>query len=137
MFQPLYVRPLNNEERESLLSSRQMANREEAMRASVILLSSEGRTATEISQQLGVHSTNVKKWIRRFNESGLPGLAVKKRGPQGGPRPRFTPTQIEEIIRLSSRAPASLGYGFKAWTPQKLATAAMERGVVESISHVT
>src|ERR1044071_3088334 len=111
MFQPLYVRPLNDEEKESLLTSVQAANREEAVRASVILLSSEGRTATEISQQLGVHPTNVKKWIRRFNEPGLAALAAKTRGPQGGPRPRFPPSQIEEIIRLAARPPASLGYG--------------------------
>ena len=26
---------------------------------------------------------------------------------------------------------------FKVWTPQKLATAAMERGIVDRISHVT
>src|SRR5689334_7894971 len=122
MFQPLYVRSLTNEEQESLRLSRQAANREEATRAAVILFSAEGLTAAEISQQLGVHPTNVKKWIRRFNESGLTGLAVKKRGPQGGPRPRFTPAQVEEIIRLAARPPATLGYTFKAWTPQKLAT---------------
>ena len=66
----------------------------------------------------------VKKWLRRFNETGLEGIAVKKRGPQGGPRPRFTPSQVEDIVCLATRPPASLGYAFKAWTPQKLATAA-------------
>lgn len=137
MFQPLYVRSLEADEKELLLGSRQSASREESMRATVILLSSEGRTATEISQLLGAHPTNVKKWIRRFNEAGPAGIAVKKRGPQGGPRPRFTPSQIDEIARLAARPPASLGYSFKAWTPQKLATVAMERGIVESISHVT
>jgi hydrogenase-4 transcriptional activator len=137
MVQPLYVRSLLAEEKESLLGSRQSASREEATRAAVILLSSEGRTATEISQLLGAHPTNIKKWIRRFNEAGLAGIAVKKRGPQGGPRPRFTPLQVEEITRLADRPPASLGYSFKIWTPQKLATVAMERGIVESISHVT
>jgi hydrogenase-4 transcriptional activator len=137
MTQTLYVRALLADEKELLLGSRQSASREESMRAAVILLSSEGRTANEISQMLGAHPTNVKKWIRRFNEAGLAGIAVKKRGPQGGPRPHFTPSQIEEIARLAARTPASVGYGFKAWTPQKLATAAMERGVVESISHVT
>jgi len=137
MFQPLHVRSLEADEKELLLGSRQSASREESMRAAVILLSAEGRTATEISQMLGAHPTNVKKWIRRFNEAGLEGIAVKKRGPQGGPRPRFTPSQVEEIARLAARPPGSLGYSFKAWTPQKLATAATERGIVESISHVT
>ena len=120
MFQPLYVRSLEADEKELLLGRRQSASREESMRAAVILLSAEGRTATEISQLLGAHPTNVKKWIRRFNEAGLAGIAVKKRGPQGGPRPRFTPSQIAEITRLAARLPASLGYSFKAWTPQKL-----------------
>jgi hydrogenase-4 transcriptional activator len=137
MYQPLFVRSLDTAEQESLLKSRQSAAREESMRAAVILLSAEGRMATEISQVLGAHPTNVKKWIRRFNEAGLEGIAVKKRGPQGGPRPRFTQSQVEEIARLAARPPASLGYPFKAWTPQKLATAAVERGIVDSISHVT
>ncbi|MFL6278357.1 MAG: sigma 54-interacting transcriptional regulator [Blastocatellia bacterium] len=137
MFQPLYVRSLSADEIEMLQARRQSASREEAMRAQAILLSSEGLTASEVSQQLGAHPTNIKKWLRRFNEAGLEGIAVKKRGPQGGPRPRFTSFQTEEIVRLASRPPTTLGYPFKSWTPQKLATAAMERGIVEGISHVT
>ena len=83
MFQPLHVRSLEADEKELLLGSRQSASREESMRAAVILLSAEGRTATEISQMLGAHPTNVKKWIRRFNEAGLaetvaPPLAVQE-----------------------------------------------------------
>lgn len=124
-------------EREGLVLSARSINREEAARAQVILLSAEGKTAAEISQQVGSHTSNVKKWIRRFNEQGLIGVSAKKRGPQGGPRPRFTREQTEGILRLSKTVPASLGYGFREWTPQKLATAAVEQGIVDSISHVT
>jgi DNA-binding NtrC family response regulator/tetratricopeptide (TPR) repeat protein len=38
---------------------------------------------------------------------------------------------------MSDTDPRSLGFSFKTWTPQKLATAAVERGIVGSISHVT
>ncbi|MEK6301105.1 MAG: sigma 54-interacting transcriptional regulator [Acidobacteriota bacterium] len=124
-------------EREGLAITSQSPNREEAARAQVILLSAEGKTAAEISQQIGSHASNVKKWIRRFNEQGLIGISAKKRGPQGGPRPTFTAEHTEAILRLSRTEPATLGYTFKEWTPQKLATAAVERGIVESISHVT
>ncbi|HKP87979.1 MAG TPA: helix-turn-helix domain-containing protein, partial [Blastocatellia bacterium] len=137
MFQPLYVRELIPGEHEGLERCAESSNREEASRAEVILLSSEGKTAVEIGQALGAHPSNIKKWIRRFNKDGLNGIAVKKRGPQGGPRPRFSNSQIEEILGLAERAPSSLGYRFKEWTPQKLATAAMERNIVERISHVT
>ena len=137
MFQPLFVRELLPDEREELERCSGSQTKEEASRAAVILLSSESKTAVEIGQILGAHPSNIKKWIRRFNTDGLTGIAIKKRGPQGGPRPRFSGSQVEKILRLAESAPSSLGYGFKAWTPQKLATAAVERGIVDRISHVT
>ncbi len=38
---------------------------------------------------------------------------------------------------MPRRIPSEIGYRFKEWTPQKLATVAIERGIVERISHVT
>ncbi|HXG90756.1 MAG TPA: sigma 54-interacting transcriptional regulator [Blastocatellia bacterium] len=137
MFQPLYVRPLTISEREALKRASKSSSKEESLRANVILLSAAGRNANEISQTIGFHPSNVKKWIRNFNREGLDGLAVKKRGPHGGPRPKFTADQIQQITLLAKTSPQSLGYRFSEWTPQKLATAARERGIVESISHVT
>ncbi|MFY9554186.1 MAG: helix-turn-helix domain-containing protein, partial [Blastocatellia bacterium] len=137
MFQPLYVRPLTPVERDGLKRYAKSPNKEEAVRASVVLLSSQGKTAAEIRQSLGSHPSNIKKWIRKFNSEGLEGISAKKRGPQGGPRPSFTSFQVDAIIRLGSREPSEAGYSFKEWTPQKLATAAMERGIVDRISQVT
>jgi DNA-binding NtrC family response regulator/tetratricopeptide (TPR) repeat protein len=137
MYEPLESRPLSSEERERLLRCKQSSNGEEARRAEVILLSSEGKAASEIGTAVGMHPTNVKKWIRRFNQEGVIGILVKKRGPQGGPRPQFSRGQINAIVDLAAVEPRSLGFSFKAWTPQKLATAAIERGIVEGISHVT
>jgi len=137
MFQPLFVRPLTRDEREGLKQYSKASNKEQAVRAGVILLSAEGKTAAEISQFFGSHTANIKKWIKKFNTDGLPGISPKKRGPQGGPRPNFTAAQIEELLSLSHERPGDLGYEFKEWTPQKLATAAIDRGIVERISHVT
>jgi transposase len=103
MFQPLFTRPLLPEEKEGLDRYAESSNKEEACRAAVILLSSNGKTALEIAQELGSHPSNIKKWIRKFNKGGLEGIAVKKRGPQGGPRPTFSPGQIQEIRRKNSR----------------------------------
>src|SRR5258706_3214881 len=137
MFQPLFVRPLLATEREFLRDCSRSSNKEESWRAEVILLSASGQTAAEISQSMGFHPANVKKWIRKLNKEGLTGLAVKKRGPQGGPRPHFIPAQVEQILQLAKTEPTHLGLRFKEWTPQKLATIAVERGIVDSISHVT
>ena len=137
MFQPLFVRPLMANEREVLLDCSRSPSKEEAWRADVVLQSAEGKTAAEISLSLGFHTSNIKKWIRKFNEEGLSGIAAKKRGPQGGPRPRFSHSQIDGILTLSKTDPAKLGLGFREWTPQKLATVAVESGIVDRISHVT
>ncbi len=137
MYEPLESRPLSREEREGLLRCRQSSSGEEARRAEVILLSADGKAASEIGSVVGMHPTNVKKWIRRFNREGLSGILVRKRGPQGGPRPQFSKAQINAMVELSGMDPRSLGFSFKTWTPQKLATAAVERGIVGSISHVT
>jgi DNA-binding NtrC family response regulator/tetratricopeptide (TPR) repeat protein/transposase len=137
MFQPLFVRALTPDEREGLDQYSKSPNKEEGVRARVILSSAEGKTAIEISQTIGSHPANIKKWIRKFNADGLEGISAKKRGPQGGPRPKFTPFQIEAMLDLASTEPAEAGYSFREWTPQKLATAAMQRGIVDRISHVT
>ena len=137
MFQPLFVRPLTKSEDEGLRRYSASSNKEEATRASVILMSCQGKTAAEISDSTGSHPSNVKKWIRKFNSDGLEAISAKKRGPQGGPQPRFNSDQIEQLLQLAQVAPSDLGYRFLDWTPQKLATAAIERGIVDKISHVT
>ncbi|MGH9761136.1 MAG: tetratricopeptide repeat protein, partial [Blastocatellia bacterium] len=125
------------EERHELESWRLSQNREQARRAEVVLLCANGKTPPEIALELDCHPTSVKKWIRRFSQSGLDGLHVKKRGPREGPRPSFTREQIAGLLELARTDPARLGLRFKRWTAQKLANAAIERGIVRSISHVT
>jgi DNA-binding NtrC family response regulator/tetratricopeptide (TPR) repeat protein len=137
MFQAIFVRPLRAEERKALIAYTRSANGEQSRRARAILLSSQGKTAAQIGRELQLHPSNVKKWIKRFNEMGLEGIAVRKRGPHNGPKPKFTAQQIEKLLRLAACDPATLGYSFKRWTTKKLAAAAVERGIVERISHVT
>src|SRR5262249_36923732 len=52
-------------------------------------------------------------------------------------RPKFTRSQITEIVNLSQTDPTAFGLRFKEWTPQKLANFVIQRGVVDRISHVT
>jgi hydrogenase-4 transcriptional activator len=137
MVQSLFVRPLTDEESRQLTAQAQSANTEEARRANLLLLSAQRRTCIHIATELGFHHSNVKKWIRKFNEEGLAGVGVRKRGPREGPRPSFSRDQVEKLLQLASSPPAELGLGFKRWTAQKLAITAAELGIVEKISHVT
>src|SRR5690242_5226769 len=136
MFQPLFVRSLSDEEKTQLAARSSAPAREESWRAAVILRSAEGESAADIGRALGFHPSNVKKWIRKFNQEGIAGIAPRKRGPREGPRPRFSREDITRLLDLAACDPTSLGLGFEKWTAQKLANVAVERGIVERISHV-
>ncbi|MEW6736282.1 MAG: sigma 54-interacting transcriptional regulator, partial [Acidobacteriota bacterium] len=130
---PLFVRKLTEAEQVTLNEWLQSGDLERARRAQVIIQSAAGRTAIEIGQALGFHPDNLKKWIRRFNQQSISGIEVQKRGP----RSRFTSSQITALLELYHQPPEYLGLPFKIWTPQKLALAAVKRGIVPNISHVT
>lgn len=106
-------------------------------RARILLLWSQGTALRDIAEACGSHPVNVKKWIQRYVEQGVAGLDERKRGPKKGTRARFSEEQERAILDLAAQSPESLGYEFSSWSPQKLADAAVERGIVSGISHVT
>src|SRR4030095_14347212 len=115
MFQPLFVRVLTPEEREGLDQYSKSQNKEEGIRARVILASADGKTAVEISQSIGSHPANIKKWIRKFNADGLEGISAKNRGHKAGQGQSSQPFKLKRcwawrIPSLRRRAMA-LGNG--------------------------
>src|ERR1051326_1840865 len=101
MTSPLFVRKLSIVELDKLNEWANSGEPEYARRAQVILQSSSGMTALEIGQRLGFHPDNLKKWIRRFNQQGLSGIEVLKRGP----RSRFSSEQIRALLELYHQSP--------------------------------
>src|SRR5260370_40874512 len=114
MFQPLFVRSLTEDEKKQLALRARSLNKEEARRAGVVLLSSEGKTASDIARWLGFNPSNVKKWVRKFNDGGLPGIVVRKRGPREGPRPSFTRDLVDRLPEISATTPGETGYSFES-----------------------
>jgi hypothetical protein len=60
----------------------------EVLRAKLVLMAAEGKTNTEIGEQLGISRESVGRWRKRFCEQGIDGLKDKAR--PGRPR-RFPP----------------------------------------------
>ena len=61
----------------------------QATRAVMVLLSLHGLPPAQIAVLLDCHPATVRRWIRRFNDEGLAGLADRPRSgrpPLGGPR---------------------------------------------------
>lgn len=128
----LYVRDLSESEELQLRQWLSSGDRELEHRARVILLSSEGYRVPEIGPMTRSHPANLRKWIRRFNDRGCAGLLTKR---SGGPRPRFSSTQREQIVALAQQNPRDLGLNFSRWTLHRLAAEVKRRGIVDDISH--
>ena len=131
----LYVRPLTPEEvRQMEELQRREAGSEIGKRARIVLLSTRRYGVHEISTLVGLHPINVRKWIHRFNQSGVKGL-YPRRSP-GRPR-LFTERQRRAIVQLATTEPEDLGLQFDAWSLQRLRSQLIARGIMDEISAET
>ena len=85
--------------------------------ATVILMSSVGRSVQSIAEELGCSPATVDNVRRRYREQGLAGLVPRK---SSGRRSRATPEYRAALRRAVQTPPASLGYGFSVWSAARL-----------------
>lgn len=115
----LQVRELSEKEREILQQtarSRTAAIRQ-VERARIIQASSEGKSVTDIATHLSLKEAKVRKWIHRFNEAGLSGLADV---PRSGRPTTYPPEEVSEVIATALTDPQTLGLPFASWTLDRL-----------------
>ena len=87
-------------------------------RAKMIWLAHQGQQVSAIAQELGVSPDTVRKWLKRFNASGLDGLEDQ---PRSGRPPTYTPEEIGAVIETALTKPAELDLPFGSWTLDRLA----------------
>lgn len=132
----IYARPLLPDERRALVRMAEGNDQDLAVRARVVLLSSEERyRVPEIAQMVGLGADKVRKWIHRFNKHGVQGLYNQYNKP--GPPPKFRPETRRKIIAIAKTPPRQLGLLFSTWTLQSLQQYLIEQGIVDHISHET
>lgn len=97
-----------------------------ALRARVILLSSQGKSLKEISKLTGLSFQNCCKWRKRFCESGMDGLK-DRRG--RGRKPSIPPGKKVSVLALACQIPPD---GCTSWSISRLAK---ETGISRSTVH--
>jgi transposase len=130
----LYCRSIQADERPKLEELSKSSDEELAQRAQIVLLSAQHAGVYEIGSRVGLHPINVRKWIHRFDRSGVKGL-MPRRSP-GRPEV-FNKQQRDAIVRLATTEPAALGLTFDTWSLQRLRSQLIERGVVSDVSAET
>jgi transposase len=109
-------------------------------RARIITLSWQGLPVPAIAIQLGCHEKKVRRWLHRFNATGLDGLGNR---PGCGRKPRITEAERSRLIALARSDPPGRLYPTSwgqlqtaadegkapIWTLDTLTEAARELGI--------
>lgn len=121
----------------AVLSARAVSARAEhrmVIRARIVLAAAAGQTNAAIAADVGMHIDTVRRWRRRFCQHRIDGLKDHQRS---GRPVEFTPVQVAEVKQLACTLPAEAGRPLSRWSVTDLATEAVSRGVIESISPST
>ncbi len=102
MARPISVLELTAEE-EAELDRRVRASTTAArdvVRARIVLLRGKGMRQTDVARAVGVSTTSVNKWSRRFDRLGLDGLADR---PGRGAKASISPAVVEAVVAKAGR----------------------------------
>src|SRR5438067_5522590 len=82
-------------------------------------LKQQGWSQRQIAAALGVSEGAVSQWLRRVREGGVEAL---RRRPRPGPKPKLTPAQRAELLRLLAQGAQAHGFIGEVWTTTRVAT---------------
>jgi len=103
-------------------------------RCDMILLSNEGLSPPEIAHHVRFSRETVVRFIKRYSQEGMAGLADK---PRSGRPPRVTDDYVTQLLAAIEQAPRALGLPFSNWTTANLAEyLAKQTGIIISARQV-
>jgi transposase len=87
-------------------------------RCQAVLMASRGRKRKAIAQDLGVHRTTVRLWLKQYQQRGLAGLAIQWAPGQAGRIPEALAPTLQGWVK---DGPQSCGLDRANWTYEELA----------------
>jgi transposase len=125
---PIFVRPLSEEERQSLRKGLRSKDTFTMRRSQMLLASSRGERAPQIASNLGCASQTVRDAIHDFNERGLKALTPGSSRPKRT-RDAFDQESAETLREMLHRSPREFGRESSLWTLEMAADVAFEEGL--------
>ncbi len=127
---PIFVRPLSEEEQESLKKGLRSKDTFTMRRCQILLASARGERAPRIAKNLGCASQTARDAINDFNERGLDALRRISSRPMRT-RDAFDQESAEALRGVLHRSPREFGYGSSLWTLEMAAEVAFEEGLTQ------
>lgn len=93
-----------------------------------VLLVAQGMTCPEVGRLLGDAPRTVQYWVRRFEQSGLAGLAE---GERTGRPTRLSAAQMAQVSGVLREKPSDVGMQVHLWDGKTLATWIEKRYAVQ------
>jgi transposase len=113
-----YVRLTSTQESALKHLYRHTDNADLRSRCQMILLSSQGRSATEIAELTFFDRDTVLLWFDRYEAEGLAGLHERRRS---GRPPKMTGSSRDDLQQAADQGPRETGHPFSVWTCGDLA----------------
>lgn len=126
---PLFVRPLADDERDTLTTGLRSADAFALRRCQIVLASGRGERASGIARSLGCSEQGVRNAIAAFNRAGLTALTRRSSRPKTT-RPAFDAAGAEGLRALLHRSPRDYGKDTSLWTLPLVAEVAAAEGLV-------
>jgi transposase len=125
---PLFVRPLNDEERAALQAGLRSPVAFTLRRCQILLASAEGVRPAQIAARFGCASQSARNAIRAFEVEGLGCLEEKSHRPKSV-HPEIGDTGCERLRALLHRSPRDFGKATSLWTLALAAEVALAEGI--------
>jgi transposase len=129
MRKPIYIRPLTEDEQQTLQEGLRSSNAFVLRRCQILLASARGQTARVIAEALGCDDQTVRNALQAFNTQGLAALTPRSSAPQRTPHAAFDPTRCEQLRAVLHQSPRRFGKPTSLWTLSLAAAVASAEGI--------
>lgn len=133
----LFVRPLTEDELNTLDNALRSNEAFTLRRAQILRLSHQRQRPSQIADHLGLSSQGVREVLHAFEERGLACLRRAKMGSQTA-EAIFDAPKREQLLDLAHKSPREFSKARSQWTLETLAEVAFDVGLTEEqVSHET
>lgn len=132
MKEPIFIRPLTDDERAAVRAGLRSKNAFTLRRCQILLASAAGKTPRRIARQVGCVDQTVRNVIRAFEREGLTCLEQKSSAPRSR-GPELDEAKREKLRALLHQSPRQYGHGRSLWTLKLVAEVCFAQGLTKAL----